>query len=468
MPPRKAKHEINSSLKTPVEKSTFAQPESENSPAQIEIQQTKFEGILELSPVQQLSKDLEHAIEDNITSPNKSIHGSINHLKLRELMDVGREVNTQEEAIVEKLKSSILVDVKGMADEIISGITSAGYDILRDVFTETAPQLLKENEILKNMLTHLTEQVLQLKLEIVELKKLSTPVFLDNFQSGPLQPNTHPTTEQLPNFRIQVKSPISQPATDQTTFQEGNNAQNSTPPRENFENLRRLTSPEEDSDYEQEPDHSSNAQALYDQHFPAIAKNRPTISPTRNNATTYAKRGWAIAASSLPVPISNALRNVPKHPHLSHLEISGELPDFLNSVHGANFLLPILNSRLCPALFCDARKELDVDDIKSLVDITPYRKVKTWLVQFSNVQFTAFIFEHRRKLSTLPQLSESSSPKLYVNPNLSPEDKAQQIKVLRAFNKLRFIGNDSSFSVFPQGFSIKIVYDEKKFFYSFD
>ena len=45
-------------------------------------------------------------------------------------MDVGREVNTQEEAIVEKLKSAILVDVKGMADEIISGITSAGYDIL--------------------------------------------------------------------------------------------------------------------------------------------------------------------------------------------------------------------------------------------------------------------------------------------------------------------------------------------------
>ena len=85
-----------------------------------------------------MSKDLEHAIEDNITSPNKSIHGSINHLKLRELMDAGREVNTQEKAIVEKLKSSILVDVKGMADEILAGITSAGYDILRDIFTETA------------------------------------------------------------------------------------------------------------------------------------------------------------------------------------------------------------------------------------------------------------------------------------------------------------------------------------------
>ena len=106
--------------------------------------------------------------------------------------------------------------------------------------------------------------------------------------------------------------------------------------------------------------------------------------------------------------------------------------------------------------------------ITSLVGITPYKKKKTWLVQFSNVQFTEFIFEHRRKLSPLPHSSVSSSPKLYVNPNFSPEDKAQQIKVLRAFNKLRFIGSQSSFPVFPQGFSIKIVYEAKRFFYSFD
>ena len=71
------------------------------------------------------------------------------------------------------------------------------------------------------MLTHLTEQVLHLKLEIIELKKLTTPAFQDNFQSGPLQPNTPPPTEQFPNFRIQVKSPISKPATDHTTLQEG-------------------------------------------------------------------------------------------------------------------------------------------------------------------------------------------------------------------------------------------------------
>ena len=141
-------------------------------------------------------------------------------------------------------------------------------------------------------------------------------------------------------------------------------------------------------------------------------------------------------------------------------------------MNGANFLLPIFNSRLCPSLFCDARKELVVDDIKSLVDITPYRKVKTWLVQFSNLQFTEFIFEHRRKLSTLSNQTSavSSYPKLYINPNLSPEDKSHQIKILRTFNKLRFTGNEnkSSFSVFPQGFSIKVVYETKKFFYSFD
>ena len=111
------------------------------------------------------------------------------------------------------------------------------------------------------------------------------------------------------------------------------------------------------------------------------------------------------------------------------------------------------------------------DDILSLVDITPHRKVKTWLIQFKNVKFTEFIFENRRKLSSLKnQPSDPSSPKIYVNPNLSPDDKFHQIKVLQAFNKLKFTGEDnkSSFSVFPQGFAIKIVCDAKKYFYSFD
>ena len=111
-----------------------------------------------------------------------------------------------------------------------------------------------------------------------------------------------------------------------------------------------------------------------------------------------------------------------------------------------------------------------LEDILSLVDITSHRKVKTWLIQFKNFMFTEFIFENRRKLSSLKQPSDPSSPKIYINPNLSPDDKFHQIKVLQAFNELKFAGEDnkSSFPVFLQGFAIKIVCDAKKYFYSFD
>jgi len=108
-----------------------------------------------------------------------------------------------------------------------------------------------------------------------------------------------------------------------------------------------------------------------------------------------------------------------------------------------------------------------LEDILSLVDITSHRKVKTWLIQFKNVMFTEFIFENRRKLSSLKnQPSDPSSPKIYINPNLSPDDKFHQIKVLQAFNKLKFAGEDnkSSFSVYPQGFAIKIVVMPKSIF----
>jgi len=105
------------------------------------------------------------------------------------------------------------------------------------------------------------------------------------------------------------------------------------------------------------------------------------------------------------------------------------------------------------------------------VDISAHRKVKTWLLRLKNTQFSEFIFENRRKLSSFQHSSDSpSSPKLYVNPNLSPEDKFHQIKILQAFQKLKVIGEDkkSNFSVFPQGFVIKIVFESKKFFYPFD
>jgi hypothetical protein len=166
MPSKKAKD------KDKLETHIFETPApSYLSQPEVQIQSTKFDGIVQLSPTfQQLNKDMECAIEDNIASPNKNIHGSINHLSMRELMNTHEEVNEQEELLVHKLKSSILVDVKGMSEEIISGIQTAAYDILQEVFTAAVPQLIRENEILKSMLTNLSEQVSTLQREIYEIK----------------------------------------------------------------------------------------------------------------------------------------------------------------------------------------------------------------------------------------------------------------------------------------------------------
>ena len=62
---------------------------------------------------------------------------------MHELMNTHKEVNEEEELLVHKLKSSILVDVKGMSEEIISGIQTAAYDILQEVFTAAVPQLVR-------------------------------------------------------------------------------------------------------------------------------------------------------------------------------------------------------------------------------------------------------------------------------------------------------------------------------------
>ena len=69
-----------------------------------------------------MNKDMESAIEDNIASPNKNLHGSINHLSMRKLMSAQNKVNEQEELLVHNLNSFILVDVRGMSEEIIPGI----------------------------------------------------------------------------------------------------------------------------------------------------------------------------------------------------------------------------------------------------------------------------------------------------------------------------------------------------------
>ena len=96
-----------------------------------------------LSPAaQQLQKDLDSAIKDNISSTTKQKHGAINHLQMRELMDPDKGVNELEENLVKKLKASILVDAKGIREEIVSSFNSAAYDILQDVLGEHLPKVI--------------------------------------------------------------------------------------------------------------------------------------------------------------------------------------------------------------------------------------------------------------------------------------------------------------------------------------
>ena len=72
----------------------------------IQVQNTKFDGIVLLSPAaQQLQKDLDSAIKDNISSTTKQKHGSINHLQMRKLMDPDKGVNELAENLVNKLKA---------------------------------------------------------------------------------------------------------------------------------------------------------------------------------------------------------------------------------------------------------------------------------------------------------------------------------------------------------------------------
>ena len=68
MPPKKAKD------KDEPAKNNFETPGSTHlRQPEVQIQNTKFDGIVQLSPTfQQLNKDMECAIADNIASPNKN------------------------------------------------------------------------------------------------------------------------------------------------------------------------------------------------------------------------------------------------------------------------------------------------------------------------------------------------------------------------------------------------------------
>ena len=59
--------------------------------------------------------------------------------------------NKLEENHVNKLKASILVDVKGMREEIVRSFNSAAYDILQDVLGGhvSLPKVIQKNETKK-------------------------------------------------------------------------------------------------------------------------------------------------------------------------------------------------------------------------------------------------------------------------------------------------------------------------------
>ena len=115
-------------------------------------------------------------------------------------MEPDMDANEQEENIVSKLKASILVDVKGIREEIITSFNGAAYDILQDVLGEHLPKVIQENETLKSMLGKLSEQVSNLQKEILDLKNTLRPsVSSQNPQLGQNPPFQN-------DFVINVKS----------------------------------------------------------------------------------------------------------------------------------------------------------------------------------------------------------------------------------------------------------------------
>ena len=79
-----------------------------------------------------MKTDVAHSINDAICSPNKELHGSINSLQMQELLAHSNvKTDFQDEILIQKLKTSIFVDVKGMSEEIVTSISTAAYNILQ-------------------------------------------------------------------------------------------------------------------------------------------------------------------------------------------------------------------------------------------------------------------------------------------------------------------------------------------------
>ena len=213
-----------------------------------QIQTTKLNDMLCLSPMlDQMKTDVAHSINDAICSPNKDLHGSINSLQMQELLAHSNvKTDVQDEILIQKLKTSIFVDVKGMSEEIVTSISTAAYDILQEVFSNAVPQILQENEILESILTNLLSQVSELRKELLEIK---------NSQAFPVYPK-HTSQEKVlaevefPFNDLKTPQPVQLQNFQNKVSKKQKPQASSTSPTHLKDSCTEWKSPEADSDYE--------------------------------------------------------------------------------------------------------------------------------------------------------------------------------------------------------------------------
>jgi len=406
-----------------------------------QIQTTKLNDMLCLSPMlDQMKTDVAHSINDAICSPNKELHGSINSLQMQELLAHSNvKTDFQDEILIQKLKTSIFVDVKGMSEEIVTSISTAAYDILQEVFSNAVPQILQENEILKSTLANLLSQVSELRKEILEIKNSQA--------SFPVYPK-HTSQE-----KVLVPEADSDYEHTNINIEQASNCQRMSVSFKNQADEAQTTVQCRDAE--------ENPQQQYSEEFPLLPNSREIRST--------AAKGWAMAVSKLPSSSKssqNSLRLDKKKSSLN-LILSGNFPSWGDVERTKHFLVDHFNTTLCPIL-SELEREILVGDLTHIIFVNK-KGHHSSVIRFASANVKNFVFKNRKKLSDL-SVSHADFPKLYLSPWLDSEDAKNQQKIVRAFNALRTKENDSfNYNVFPQGYAIKIISKEgKKMFYSFD
>ena len=406
-----------------------------------QIQTTKLNDMLCLSPMlDQMKTDVAHSINDAICSPNKELHGSINSLQMQELLAHSNvKTDFQDEILIQKLKTSIFVDVKGMSEEIVTSISTAAYDILQEVFSNAVPQILQENEILKSTLANLLSQVSELRKEILEIKNSQA--------SFPVYPK-HTSQE-----KVLVPEADSDYVYTNINIEQASNCQRMSVSFKNQADEAQTTVQCRDAE--------ENPQQQYSEEFPLLPNSREIRST--------AAKGWAMAVSKLPSSSKssqNSLRLDKKKSSLN-LILSGNFPSWGDVERTKHFLVDHFNTTLCPIL-SELEREILVGDLTHIIFVNK-KGHHSSVIRFASANVKNFVFKNRKKLLDL-SVSHADFPKLYLSPWLDSEDAKNQQKIVRAFNALRTKENDSfNYNVFPQGYAIKIISKEgKKMFYSFD